>query len=64
MGDRDSVMVHLEYIRKAQDETNQHLRALNGRTRKIEQTAAVHSWAIGLGGAGSLAVFVWMLSRL
>ena len=40
------------------------LDALNGRTRKVENLAAVHSWAIGLMGAGYLALFAWLLTRV
>jgi hypothetical protein len=43
---------------------NTRLDALNGRTRKVENLAAVHSWAIGLMGAGYLALFAWILTKL
>lgn len=43
---------------------NARLDSLNGRTRKVESLAAVHSWAIGLMGAGYLALFAWILTKL
>jgi hypothetical protein len=35
------ILVHLEYLRRGQDETNRHLAALNGRTRLAEQEIAI-----------------------
>lgn len=58
------VEVHLEYIKAGVDRINARLDALNGRTRKVEAAVAVHAWAIGVGGTLSLALFVWILSRL
>jgi hypothetical protein len=43
---------------------NLRLDQLNGRTRKVENVTAVHSWAIGLMGAGYLALFAWLLTKL
>ena len=60
----EDMHVHIEYIRKGVDGINARLDALNGRTRKVESLSAVHSWALGLGGAASLAMFVWLLSKI
>ncbi len=37
---------------------------LNGRTRKVENLTSVHSWALGIMGAGYLALGAWILSKL
>lgn len=37
----DQILIHLEYIREKQDETNTHLRELNGRTTKTETRLSV-----------------------
>lgn len=63
-GEKSSVEIHLEYIKDGVDGINARLDALNGRTRKIESTSAVHSWALSLGGAACLALFAWLLSKL
>ena len=36
-----TLSVHLDYIRRAVDETNTHLRTLNGRVGEAEQSIAV-----------------------
>jgi hypothetical protein len=61
---RTGVLVHLEYIRKAQDETNAHLKTLNGRTRKLEAASAVHSWALGIAGTVGLAALGTYLAKV
>ena len=60
----EEIKVHLEYIKGGVDGINERLDALNGRTRKVENLVAVHSWAIGLGGMAAAALFVWVLSKL
>lgn len=35
------LLVHLEYIKKAADQTNSHLKTLNGRMGEAEQKIAV-----------------------
>jgi hypothetical protein len=37
----EALLVHLEYIRKAADQTNAHLATLNGRMGDAEQAIAV-----------------------
>ena len=64
MSDETPIGVHLEYIKAGVDGITRRLDALNDRTRTAENTIAVHSWALGLGGAVSMALFVWILSRL
>lgn len=61
----DAILVHLEYIRKASDETNDHLRVLNGRMGAVETRTAIledrarktrHSgrnWGLAAGGIGT-----------
>jgi hypothetical protein len=39
--DTAQILVHLEYLKSGQDETNRHLAALNGRTRMAEQEIAI-----------------------
>lgn len=58
------LIVHLEYLRKAADETNTHLKTLNGRmgavetrttvleTRADDVKAAGRNWGAGAGAAG------------
>jgi len=58
------VLVHLEYLRTAVDETNEHLRLLNGRMASVETRATVleteaksartagRNWGAGAGTAG------------
>ena len=65
MADTGEIVVHLEYIRKAADETNAHLRQLNGRVTATEQEIAVlkdraaegraagRTWGLTAGGIGS-----------
>lgn len=36
-----ALLIHLDYIRKAADQTNEHLRRLNGRVGEAEQAIAV-----------------------
>jgi len=41
---------------------NNRLDLLNGRTRKVETLAAIHSWAIAIIGAVGLAVLSGMVA--
>jgi len=41
---------------------NNRLDLLNGRTRKVETLAAIHSWAIGIIGAVGLALLGGMVA--
>ena len=65
MADTGDILIHLEYIRKAADETNDHLRALNGRVSAVEIRATVletradegkssgRNWGLSAGGIGT-----------
>lgn len=65
------LLVHLEYIRKAADQTNTHLATLNGRMGEAEQDIAVlksqandakasgAKWGGMVGGAIAGAIAVW-----
>ena len=37
----EQILIHLEYLKKGQDEMNQHLRILNGRVGTNEKAIAV-----------------------
>ena len=43
---------------------NNRLDLLNGRTRKVETLAAIHSWAIALIGAVGLAILGGMVALM
>lgn len=67
------LLVHLDYIRKAADQTNEHLSRLNGRMGEAEQAIAViesqtadakqagAKWGGLVGGVIAGAVMVWQL---
>jgi hypothetical protein len=69
MPDRtEEILVHLEYLRKGQDETNTHLKTLNGRVGKHDEALAVlkdrgedakaagRNWGAGAGGVAGAFV--------
>lgn len=74
-----ALMVHLDYIRRAADETNSHLRTLNGRIGAAEQKIAViesqasdakasgkasgAKWGGMVGGAIAGASLVWQFFK-
>ena len=45
---RDEVMTHLKYIKERVDSNNEHLKVLNGRVGKTENSI---SWIKGIGTA-------------
>lgn len=59
-----AALVHLEYLRKAADETNEHLTRVNGRLGAVETRAAIledranaaknsgRNWGAGAGAVG------------
>jgi hypothetical protein len=67
------LLVHLRYIREAQDQTNSHLSRLNGRVGTVEQKIAViesqasdakqagAKWGGIVGGLIAGALMVWQL---
>jgi type II secretory pathway component GspD/PulD (secretin) len=70
----EQILVHLEYLRAGQDETNAHLKELNGRVSRVEIRAAVleaksddakasgAKWGAGVGAA--IAAIIAGLSQL
>jgi hypothetical protein len=78
MGEEPSnaaLLIHLQYIRQSQDQTNAHLAMLNGRMGEAEQELAVlkdrsgdakaagAKWGGLVGGVIAGAVFVWQLFK-
>ena len=44
---REAIIAHLEHIKDKVDSNHEHLKAINGRVRKTEQSL---SWIKGIGG--------------
>jgi hypothetical protein len=67
----EQILIHLEYIREKQDETNAHLGRLNGRvgvnetrlsvleSRVEDSRTAAAKWGGLVGGAIAAAAWVW-----
>ena len=54
-GYRQDILTHLKYIKEKVDSNNKHLRQLNGRVRKTEQSL---SWIKGIGGTVTFVISV------
>lgn len=53
-----------EAVTQRLDELTDAVKTTNGRLRNVEQTSAVHSWAIGIIGVIALALLYTMLKLI